>query len=66
MKIKIKLKLINLISKKLKIKKKIKFKTFPEHMIRKAEKQPSYSGEDPKHLRMGNISENPKTFLVSV
>ena len=33
-------------------------KWLPEHKIRKAEKQPSYLGEDPKHLRIGNISEN--------
>lgn len=27
-------------------------------MIRKTEKQASYSGEDPKHLSTGSISEN--------
>lgn len=33
-------------------------KWVPEHTIRKAEKQPTSSTEDPKHLRIGNISEN--------
>jgi len=27
-------------------------------MIRKAEKQPTYPGEDPKYLKIGGISEN--------
>lgn len=33
-------------------------KWLTEHMIRKAEKQPSYPREDPKYLRTGSISEN--------
>lgn len=28
-----------------------------EHMTGKAQKQPRYYGENPKHLRIGNISE---------